>query len=190
MEGCRLTAGMLDSRGNRESGWGVNEKRGGFDYYPPHEGWKGYGLKVLGKYDGGNDDWLAYNGNKNEWAVAYHGIGVKLGSDFTLEKAANSILAGGFKAGGGQAYANSDDARHPGNKVGVGVYCSPDPKVMESYASGARSETTVNGKKFMMGFMMRVKPDKIRYSNSQPDYWVLNGTTDEMRPYRIMVKEG
>ena len=190
MEGCRLTAGMLDARGNRESGWGVNEKRGGFDYYPPHEGWKGYGLKVLGKYDGGNDDWLAYNGNQNEWAVAYHGIGVKLGSNFTIEKATNSILAGGFKAGRGQAYANSDDARHPGNKVGVGVYCSPDPKVMESYAKGAKSETTVNGKKFIMGFMMRVKPDKIRYSNSQPDYWVLNGTTDEMRPYRIMVKEG
>ena len=38
-----------------------------------------------------------------------------------------------------------------------------------------------------MGFMMRVKPDKIRISQSEPDYWVLNGTTDEMRPYRIMM---
>ena len=35
---------------------------------------------------------------------------------------------------------------------------------------------------------MRVKPDKIRYSIKQKDYWVLNGTTDEMRPYRIMIK--
>ena len=39
-----------------------------------------------------------------------------------------------------------------------------------------------------MGFMMRVKPDKIRISQSEPDYWVLNGTTDEMRPYRIMIQ--
>ena len=63
MSACKLTGGMLDSRGNRESGWGVNEKRGGFPYLPPPKGWKGYGLKVLGKYDNGNDDWLAYNGN-------------------------------------------------------------------------------------------------------------------------------
>ena len=40
-----------------------------------------------------------------------------------------------------------------------------------------------------MGFMMRVKPDKIRYPPEEPDYWILNATTDEMRPYRILVKE-
>ena len=188
MSACKLTGGMLDSRGNRESGWGVGEKRGGFDYIPP-EGWKGYGLKVLGKYDGGSDDWLAYNGNSNEWAVAYHGIGTKLGSNFTVEKATESILAGGFKAGGGQAYANykNDNSRCSDQMVGVGVYCSPDPKVMDGYAMN--SSTSVNQKHYKMGFMMRVKPDKIRYSNSQKDYWVLDGTTDQMRPYRIMVKE-
>ena len=189
MEGCKLNSSMLDSRGNRESGWGIGEKRGGFDYIPPHQGWKGYGLKVWDKYDNGNNDWLAYDGNENEWAVAYHGIGVKLGNDFTLEKATSSILAGGFKAGSGQAYKNHEDSRHPGNKVGIGVYCSPNPEVMEEYASGASSKTSVNGKKFMMGFMMRVKPDKIRYSDREPDYWVLDGTTAQMRPYRIMVKE-
>ena len=37
--------------------------------------------------------------------------------------------------------------------------------------------------------MMRVKPDKIRYPAEKKDYWVLNPTTDEMRPYRILVKE-
>ena len=59
---------------------------------------------------------------------------------------------------------------------------------MESYASCAQTSTCINGINYMMGFMMRVKPECIRYSNSQKDYWVLNGTTDEMRPYRIMVK--
>ena len=111
-----------------------------------------------------------------------------MGSSFTLEKATNCILKGGFKAGWGQAYAECEDARHPGQKVGVGVYCSPDPYVMESYARYAQTSTCINGINFMMGFMMRVKPERIRYSNSQKDYWVLNGTTDEMRPYRIMVK--
>jgi hypothetical protein len=188
MEGCKLSIDMLDSRGNKKRGWSTGQKRGGFDYYPPTNGWKGFGLKVLDKYDNGNNDWIANDGNKNEWAVAYHGTGVKMGSSFTLEKATNSILAGGFKAGWGQAYAECEDARHPGQKVGIGVYCSPNPYIMESYASCASTSTCINGINYMMGFMMRVKPERIRYSDKQKDYWVLNGTTDEMRPYRIMVK--
>ena len=68
----------------------------------------------------------------------------------------------------------------------VKVYCSPDPSVMDSYAK--YSSTNINGKTYKMGFMMRVKPDKIRISGNTKNYWVLNGTTDEMRPYRIMIK--
>ena len=186
MEGCRLSSNMLETRKNRKDGWGINEKRGGLDYIPPTNGWVGYGLKVWGKYDNGNNDWLSYNGNKNEWAIAYHGVGSKLGC--SVEQAANNIIKGGFKAGSGQAFQYDDDFMHPGQKVGVGVYCSPDPKVMEEYAKYSIING-VNGKNYMLGFMMRVKPDKIRYSIKQKDYWVLNGTTDEMRPYRIMIKE-
>ena len=195
-DGCKLSTDMLDSRGNRESGWGENEKWGGFDYIPP-KGWKGFGLKVWDKYDNGKNDWLAYDGNPNEWAIAYHGIGCRLGS--TVEKATNSILQGGFKAGGGQAYEDyqNDNPKYKkgsnGNdyskKIGIGVYCSPDPSVMEQYAKQPNIKASANGKNYLMGFMMRVKPDKIRYSNSKNDYWVLDGTTNEMRPYRIMVKQ-
>ena len=182
MEGCKLSENMLDSAGNRESGWEVGGTRGGYPYTPP-EGWKGFGLKVKGKYDNGNDDWIACNGNPNEWAVAYHGIGTKLG--MRIEDATRNIIKGGFKAGGGQAYKDDDDANHPGQKVGVGVYCSPDPNVMEEYA-----KSTVNsGRNYQMGFMMRVKPNRIRYSNNMENYWVLDGTTQEMRPYRILIKE-
>ena len=186
MEGCKLNRNMLDSRGNRISGWEFGGKRGGKDYFPP-EGWKGFGLKVKDKYDNGNNDWLAANGNKNEWAVAYHGIGTKLGYD--LEDATNKIVAGGFKAGKGQYYANDEDENHPGEKVGIGVYSTPNPKEMEKYAKKSKTKTIINGKTFMMAFMMRVKPDKIRYSKRKPEYWVLNGTIDEIRPYRILVKE-
>lgn len=56
---CKLTKNMLDAKGNRSTGWGIGEKRGGYDYRPPM-GWIGYGLNVRGKYDNGNDDWLAY----------------------------------------------------------------------------------------------------------------------------------
>ena len=190
LDGVKLSKGMLDERGNRESGWGEGEKRGGFDYIPPI-GWKGFGLKVIDKYDNGNNDWLAYDGNKNEWAVAYHGIG-RWSND--VEGITRKIIYGGekpekinFLPGVNQAYKYDDDARHPGNNVGIGVYCSPKPDEMDNYAG--TSTTKINGKRFKMGFMMRVKPDKIRYSNRKPDYWVLNGTIDEMRPYRIMLKE-
>ena len=182
MEGCMLNENMLDSAGNRESGWEIGGTRGGYPYYPP-EGWKGFGLKVKGKYDSGNDDWIECDGNSREWAVAYHGIGT--GLVMTLEKATQDIIRGGFKPGSGQAYEFHDDANHPGQKVGKGVYCSPQPSVMDEYAQS----TNVNGKSYKMGFMMRVKPNRIRYSNSMKDYWVLDGTTEEMRPYRILIKE-
>ena len=182
MEGCKLDANMLDPEGNRESGWEEGGKRGGLDYIPP-KGWKGFGLKVKDKYDGGNNDWLGCDGNPNEWAVAYHGIGTNLG--MSLERATHNIIRGGFKKGGRQFYEFDDDENHPGQKVGKGVYCSPNPDVMDSYAQS----TEKNEKIYKMGFMIRVKPDKIRCPKCMKDYWVLDGTTEQMRPYRILIKE-
>ena len=116
----------------------------------------------------------------------------------TVEDAAHNVYTGGFKPGGGQACQNhkninsryKPDPNDPNNDhsktVGIGVYCSPDPNVMDSYAK--YSSTNIKGKTYKMGFMMRVKPDKIRISGNKKNFWVLNGTTDEMRPYRIMIK--
>ena len=185
MEGCKLSKDMLDPRGNRFSGWPTGEYRGGLPYDPP-TGWLGFGLKVMGKYDNGSDDWLAYDGNKNEWAVAYHGVRTKMVSK--LEEAVGNIAKSGFKVGKAQAYSSSINKNQPGQQIGVGIYCSPSPKVMEDYANYSTSESVVQGKHYIMGFMMRVKPDKIRYPEEQSDYWILNATTDEIRPYRILVK--
>ena len=52
MGAVRLTKNNLDSRGNRNDGWGVGEQRGGKDYNPPI-GWNGIGLNVFDKYDNG-----------------------------------------------------------------------------------------------------------------------------------------
>ena len=202
MEGCKLNSNMLDYRGNRVIGWEEGGKRGGFDYFPPKR-WKGFGLKVWDEYDNGNNDWLGMNGNENEWAVAYHGIGSKLG--FTVENAAHLIFTGKhFKVGENQRCKGHkninerfkfDPSKDPEDldpnkeekgKVGIGVYCSPKPDVMDYYAGRAY----INEHSYKIGFMMRVKPDRIRISKTVPDYWVLDGTTNEMRPYRIMIKEG
>ena len=63
---------------------------------------------------------------------------------------------------------------------------------MKSYAETIK---TKNGK-YKIGFMIRVKPDKIRIPESEKDYWVLNrkeqkkeDNFEEMRPYRILIKK-
>ena len=183
MEGVKLSPNMLDSRGNQlPNGYGSGF-RGKFPYNPPI-GWKGFGLNVSGKYDNGNDDWLKMDGNLNEWAVAYHGIGINKNN---VEQITNLIFTGGFKAGPRQGLENDDDIYHFGQKVGKGVFCSPNIKYAESYAG--LSNTVINGKRYKMAFMLRVNPTKIRCSRRLPEEWVLDGTTNEMRPYRLLLKE-
>lgn len=179
--GCKLTPGMLDSRGNnKDGGWGENETRGGEPYIPP-KGWIRYGLTVLGKYDKGNDDWLAYDNREGEWCIAYHGVAQRQESD-NVKIAINSIAKNNLKKGARQAYEYDNDCRHKGEKVGEGVYCSPNPEVLNGYAGKA-------GEKYYMGFMLRVKPDKIRCPEYKKEYWVLNGIDDEIRPYGILIKK-
>ena len=55
MGAFKITKNLLDSQGNRVSGWAEGEKRGGREYYPPI-GWKGFGLKVLDKYE--DNEWI------------------------------------------------------------------------------------------------------------------------------------
>jgi len=178
-----LNPDLLSGLGNNLLGeWAQGENRGGRQYCPPN-GWIGYGLNVLNKYDNGNNDWLACNGRQGEWCIAYHGACHGQSSD-NVKKGIKSILETNLRPGGGQAYASYNDDNHPGQKVGTGVYCSPNPQVIEGYAG----VMNINGHNYMAAFMLRVKPDKIRYSNSQPDYWVVNGDFAELRPYRLLIK--
>ena len=170
--GIKLSPAMFDKRGNRSSGWGVGEIRGGRDYLPPTTGYVGHGLNVWGKYDYGNNDWLAYDNNPNEWCVAYHATNLRY---------AKSILEKGLKAGNRQAYEDDDDINHPGMKVGKGVYCSPDIKETEYYGDECQGYRCI--------FMCRVNPKKIRICKGNPEYWVVNGNSNEIRPYRLLIKK-
>ena len=166
--------------------WAHGENRGGRPYNPP-DGWIGFGLNVLNKYDNGNNDWLACDGRPGEWCIAYHGACVHNTSE-QIKQIIKPILENNLKPGAGQAYSTYDDACHPGQKVGVGVYCTPNPNTADGYSG----QIDVNCHRYKVAFMLRVKPDKIRYSNSRPDYWVLNagnGDFSEMRPYRFLIKK-
>jgi hypothetical protein len=171
-EGIKLSPAMFDKRGNRERGWGVGEKRGGRDYFPPTKGYVGHGLNVWGKYDRGNNDWLAYDNNPNEWCIAYHG---------TWMVRVKSILETGLNKGYRQMYKDDDDLNHPGQKVGECVYCSPYIEEAERYAKECEGYKCV--------FMCRVNPKTIRIAKRRPEYWVVNGNSNEIRPYRLLIKK-
>ena len=184
MGAVKLTRNQLDPRGNRNDGWGVGEKRGGKDYDPPI-GFNGIGLKVWDKY--GDNIWLGMNNAPGEWCVAYHGVASGQTSE-DVKNVTGIIAKTTFKKGSRQAHEICPDQYHPGQKVGVGVYCTPYPSTADGYSG----QIDVNGHRYKVAFMLRVKPDKIRYSNSQPDYWVLNagnGDFSEMRPYRFLIKK-
>ena len=191
---CKITPGNLDNRGNNtDGGWGINEKRGGKKYIPP-QGWKGYGLKVMDRYDDGNNDWLAYDNREGEWCVAYRPIK----NDKSVEEAKNSvakIVKGNFKKDDNEQNDDEDeedyskhlDINHPGpnNYVGTGVYCYQSPEIMDEFCG----EINVGDEIYKMGFMVRVNPKKIRMCAENMDLWVLDGKEDEIRPYRILIKK-
>ena len=195
LEGVKLSKDMLDYRGNQTpKGYGIGQIRGTYPYKPPL-GWKGFGLKVLDKYDKGNNDWLKMDNNPNEWAIAYHGIG-RESSD--VENITNKIFVGEFIKGKGQSlqdYNNdnpgykNDDPQVDSKLIGKGVYFSPDIEYIEKNNLAGKSKTEISGKKYKMAFMVRVKPDKIRFTNQNKNEWILGGTTNEFRPYRILLKE-
>ena len=189
MGGVKLRADMLDSAGNRNDGWGIGEQRGGKDYDPPI-GWNGIGLKVTNKFDNGDNTWIGMNNSDGEWCVAYHGVGSWQSSD-NVKDITGKIVKTQFKPGGGQLHSNCPDQFHPGKKVGDGVYCTPTIKTAEGYAG----VSTIKGVNYKTVLMVRVKPSALRHcdkcsdSKAPNNYWVVNGTTDEIRPYRILYKK-
>jgi hypothetical protein len=157
--------------------------RGGYPYTEPN-GYFGFAVNVLGKYDGGNNDWMKLNGAPGEWAVAYHGTdGVK---------GFPAILNSGFIVGPAQAY-QSDKCVKTGAVIGRGVYCTPGLGVAESYAKsrGGAAGADYQGHKIIFIMQCRVNPAKIKHCHdyaTNPDaYWVLNDPAD-IRPYRVLLK--
>ena len=114
---------MLDERGNRIDGYEIGEFRGNKPYNPSL-GWNGIGLKVMDKYDKGNNEWIEMCNSKNEWCVAYHGVAKGQSSD-NVKKTTGAIYKTAFKPGKGQAHKYHEDINHhPGQPVGEGVYCT------------------------------------------------------------------
>ena len=186
MEGCSLGKDMLDPRGNRKEGWGQGEQRGKKPYNPPI-GWIGIGLKAMDIYE--NNTWIGMDNIDGEWCVAYHGVGNEQESDKVKEIACKIIKEEKkFKIGPNQVHKDCKDKFHEGKTVGDGAYCTPNIQTAEEYAGISE----INGIKYKTVIMVRVKPEAIRCCGDcyfAEDYWVVNGTSDEIRPYRILYKK-
>ena len=139
-------------------------------------------LKVLDKY--GDNEWIRMNICKGEWNVAYHGVAYNKTSD-QVKKITGLIYTSSFKTGPRQQNRDYNDKNHKGKKVGIGVYYTPLIEEAESYARVSE----INGNNYKIVLMVRVKPDSIRYPEGIENYWVVNGTTEEIRPYRILFKK-
>jgi hypothetical protein len=184
MDGCKLNPSMLDYRGNnKDGGWaGKGEKRGGEEYIPPF-GWTGYGLKVYDVY--GDNTWIGMNNCKGEWCVAYHGVARNEPDKEKVSLYTGLIAKKGFKPSTWGKATYDEDKKHPGKKCGLGVYCSPDISYAERYAG----ITEFNGENYKCALMLRVNPEKIRQSKTWPEEYILEANTDEIRPYRILLKK-
>ncbi|CAG8465764.1 6303_t:CDS:2 [Acaulospora morrowiae] len=151
-----LDSNTLDSRYDYDftniSDNGKKHFRGGIEYRRPC-GWKRYALKVVGKYDNGDDRWLGTD--HNSWPVSYHG---------TAKHNARSIADDGYLLSKGKRFA-----------FGRGIYSTPDLNVAEMYAP----EFEFEEKKYIMVFQNRVNPSDLVKIESQKtghgEYWISPG---------------
>ena len=64
-------------------------------------------------------------------------------------------------------------------------YCSNRTIILEEN----EKKVEINNQYFKMGFMIRGNPDIIKLSTKYNDYWTFNPVSDEIRPYRILIKK-
>ncbi|CAF3544711.1 unnamed protein product [Rotaria sp. Silwood1] len=154
--------------------------------YTSPTGWTRYGLKVLGKSEYKNDDWLHPFQHPGNWYRAFHGTGNATKVDFgnsnanfdqtaaPVDALAN-IFVGGFREARVDVY-------------GSGVYCSPNPVWLGNsrYVRAVELDTEQGKKKFMCMLQVAVNPDGVQYPTN--DIWVTPKPQD-IRPYGILIKE-
>ena len=180
---CQIPLSMLDEKGDCTSGWRENSQNGPPGYlknYIPPKGWTAIGINVWNKYDFGNNDWLGINNNNGEWYIGYHGIKKK--------EAILGILTNGFIIGPGQTYKDSYNnnllTKYNYLLCEEGAYFTPDINEANKYTDIIK----YNNYDLRVVFMCRINPHKVRITNTlkNKEYWLTNGKTDEVRPYRIL----
>ena len=192
LEALQLSPDILDPEGDRNQGWGINEKRGGEKYIPPINGWYGIGLKIKDKYDNGDMSWIDYRNNKGEFAIAYLGINNILNEKGKIVEHLNNVSKNITTTINEKLYKDDDDIRTGilnsylfSSKCGDGVCLFQNPE----YAENSAGIIDILGFRIKIILMCRVNSQKIRQPRNCPECWILNPSTNEIRPYRILLKK-
>lgn len=190
LEALKFSPHLLDPLGDKYENWCSNNIRGGETYIPPSKDWYGIGIKVKDKYE--NNDWLGCNNKKGEYAIAYLGINNLLNKkELMIEETkkysrdiSNMVSHKVFQF---EANINTKGfcCEKCGPKCGNGICLFQDPQ----YAENGAGIVDIQGFRIKIILMCRVNPVKIRQPKNFPECWILNPTTDEIRPYRILIKK-
>ena len=179
---CGCDDKYLDKNGNTIFYYCPPDSRRGGEKYAVPVGWMGFGIEVTNRYP--EQNWIASDGREGEWAVAYHGFGCRMQSS-QIKSIIKTIIHDNLKPGAGQACSGCDDIRHKGQKCGNGVYITPNINVALGYAG----MITLGKKNYRLVIMVRVNPSFIRAPTTQPDYWIVDGKPNQLRPYRLLIKD-
>ena len=130
------------------------------------------------RYDNGNDDWLAMNGNPREWAVAFHGSKSIEGNQKIAETRE-------IRPGNRNLYDTHKDVNplsdNYGNACGKGSYFSDDIEIpAHLFATKVNDRTCV--------FQARLCPKKIRIPEGNQMYRIVN-EAKYARPYGICIQK-
>ena len=179
---------ILDPRGDQIYGdiKEAVEMRGTFPYYTP-VGWQRFGLQT--SVFGLENDWLANDGNPNEWLVGYHGIisdryfkKVLIDTNGMVQKYSPS-----FKPGMGQKFQKDKNINKLSNSAicGVGVYFS---NKVESAQIFSHLINVGPNLKYKVVLQCRINPLKVNQPISAPNIYIVQNNED-IRPYGILVRK-
>jgi ubiquitin C len=160
-------------------------------YYQP-KNWTRFGLSVLGKFDEGDDSWLAPFGSNNNWYRAFHATG-------------QAGISGVLK---------TDNFRPSAcGEFGPGLYASPFVEyAARGYSKGGIAIQMKDGntKRFLMAFQLAVRPSSAQFHKpgqnkvltdaqktqfgyplgaTEQEWTVRNPTSTDVRKYGILLRE-
>lgn len=191
LDALEISPKIFNPLGDRYTGWGKNEKRGGEDYIPPGDDWFGIGLNVMGKYDNGNNSWIDYKNLEGEFAIAYLGFNNFLNNNAHISNKlnVNNLTQNLFEIREKKLYINQKNQRDKSffkGKCGDGICVFQNLQDAENFAG----IIDINQKMVIkIVFMCRVNTNKVRQPKNYSKFWIVNPTPDEIRPYRILIKK-
>ena len=181
LAGCMLSPNIFSSQFNKFYNLiEPNKIIGGEEYIHPYL-WTAYGINILGKYDFGNNIWLGNVNNIGEFAIAYHGINNINTNNYPIKKI-ESIM-GNLETG--KTFIKVKNIRNQNFNCKEGVYLYKNPL----HAENSSELINIGGFEYKIMFMCRVNASKINQPENFKDCWILSPNSDEIRPYKILIKK-